>query len=168
MKEIKEFDPLCVYKIVNNANFEDYGFSEELYLDGRTQEYIKYSNAIKLDDSYVDITSTEEYQVTIPNEIDKVYIPSGVLADIGIQRRTIEYGIESKGEYYDLIKYKEDWLKELQNLEEVMFSEKVMSSVEEYKTKLESARMAEAEAYKLYIEELKKQLDILAGEEANL
>lgn len=168
MEEIKEFDPLCVYKIVNNANFEDYGFSEELYLDGRTQEYIKYSNAIKLDDSYVDITSTEEYQVTIPNEIDKVYIPSGVLADIGIQRRTIEYGIESKGEYYDLIKYKEDWLKELQNLEEVMFSEKVSSSVEEYKTKLETARTDETKAYKLYIEELKKQLNILAGEEANL
>jgi hypothetical protein len=37
------------------------GFSEELYYDGNIKNYISYSNNIKLNDSYVDITETQEY-----------------------------------------------------------------------------------------------------------
>lgn len=105
---IENFDPLVIYKIVNST-IGNYN----IYLDGKTQNFVTYSNNIQINNSYVDITDTEEYQVTIPKEIEEVYVPSGVIADIGVQRRTILYGIENNynTEYDRIRKLKNIWLK---------------------------------------------------------
>lgn len=106
--KITDFDPLTIYKIVNSTIGD-----EEIYLDGNTQQFVKYSNTIKINGADVDITDKGEYLVTIPDEIEEVYLPSGVLADVGVQRRTILYGIENNPntQYDDLRKYKNNWLK---------------------------------------------------------
>ena len=77
--KITDFDPLTIYKIVNSTIGD-----ENIYLDGNTEKPVKYSNTIKINGSDVDITDKEEYLVTIPDEIDEVYLPSGVLADVGV------------------------------------------------------------------------------------
>ena len=106
--KITDFDPLTIYKIVNSTIGD-----ENIYLDGNTEKPVKYSNTIKINGSDVDITDKEEYLVTIPDEIDEVYLPSGVLADVGVQRRTILYGIENNPntQYNNLRTYKNNWLK---------------------------------------------------------
>ena len=163
----KDFNPLCIYKIINNANFNNTDFSEELYFDPQKGNYVKYSNIIQLDDQYLDINETEEYQVTIPSEVDKLYIPSGVLADIGVQRRTIEYGIETKQEYNNLIQLKSQWQTALEELQNFMFNETLYTNEEDYIRGLSTKRNKENSTYKTYIEELQKQLNILAGEAGN-
>ena len=106
--KITDFDPLTIYKIVNSTIGD-----ENIYLDGNTKQFVKYSNTIKLNGSDVDITDKGEYLVTIPDEIEEVYLPSGVLADVGVQRRTILYGIENNPntQYNNLRTYKNNWLK---------------------------------------------------------
>lgn len=163
--EVKDFDPMCLYKVINNANFTSNGFNEELYFDGNTQEYVLYSNKIELDGQFIDITNTEEYQATNPNEINKVYIPSGVLADIGVQRRTIEYGIESKSKYRVLLDLKKTWEDTNNTLNNILFSNNLYG--EEYSELLADAREAEALAYQNYIDRLQYELDILAGQGGN-
>ena len=168
-ERVTSFDPMCIYKVINNADFSSYGFNEELYFDskdGINIEYVNYSNNIQLDDQFIDISTTEEYQVTLPNEIDKVYVPSGVIADIGVQRRIIEYGIETKAEYAALIEAKENWEAKQFALEEIMFSETLYG--DNYETSLAQARQEEAQAYANYVHMLQGQLDILAGEESAL
>lgn len=106
--KITDFDPLTIYKIVNSTIGD-----ENIYLDGNTKQFVKYSNTIKINGSDVDITDKEEYLVTIPDEIEEIYLPSGVLADVGVQRRTILYGIENNPntQYNNLREYKNNWLK---------------------------------------------------------
>ena len=70
---ITDFDPLCLYKVINNANFTENGFNEELYYDANAQNYVAYSNKIQLDDYVIDISESQEYQVAIPKDINKVY-----------------------------------------------------------------------------------------------
>ena len=70
---------MTIYKIVNSTIGD-----ENIYFDGNTKQFVKYSNTIKINGSDVDITDKEEYLVTIPDEIEEVYLPSGVLADVGV------------------------------------------------------------------------------------
>lgn len=106
--QISEFNPLKIYQIVNTSLGDKYA-----YLDGRAPEleFYDYSNNIYIDGSPVDISNTEEYLVTIPKEISDVRLSSGVLADVGVQKRIIVYGIENNDTYDALKKAKQNWLK---------------------------------------------------------
>lgn len=129
--KITDFDPLTIYKIVNSTIGD-----ESIYLDGNTKQFVKYSNTIKINGSDVDITDKEEYLVTIPDEIEEVYLPSGVLADVGVQRRTILYGIENNPntQYNNLRTYKNNWLKSCILLSYLLYGSEMhpMYSVSKY------------------------------------
>ena len=107
---ITKFDPLKIYRIVN-AKISD----KEIYLDGQfpsiDKEFSNYSNNITINGSAIDITNTLEYLVTIPEDIETVYVSKGIISDIGVQRRVIEYGIEKNDSYMDLQNKKQDWKK---------------------------------------------------------
>ena len=158
---IEQCDPLCVYKVVNNAVFNNGVFSEELYFDGNSKNYIYYSNEIQLDDKVVDISVTKEYQATVPEDINEVYIPSGVIADVGVQRRTITYGIETDDNYSNIQQAKRNWKAAQDALHNIIFTE---NWIDNYSERLQEAEQKEQDKYAIYLDILKTELDILAGE----
>lgn len=163
--KITDFDPLTIYKIVNSTIG-----NENIYLDGNTKQFVKYSNTIKINNSDVDITDKEEYLVTIPDEIEEVYLPSGVLADVGVQRRTILYGIENNpnAQYNNLRNYKRDWENKKQQLYDLLYKinqeEYQKLNIENYNTEVLNYKKQVNDSYNIYLSELQTQLKLLTGE----
>ncbi len=122
--EITKFDPLKIYRIINSTIGD-----KEIYIDGQhpqsNKEFANYSNTIKLNGSDIDITTTLEYIVTTPEDIETIYVPTGVISDIGVQRRTVEYGIEKNSNYEQLQTTKQDWLKANLLLSYIIFGDEM-------------------------------------------
>ena len=163
--KITDFDPLTIYKIVNSTIGD-----ENIYLDGNTKQFVKYSNTIKINGSDVDITDKEEYLVTIPDEIEEVYLPSGVLADVGVQRRTILYGIENNPntQYNNLREYKNNWESKKQQLYNLLYTineeDYQQLNKDDYNREVLNSKIQVDNSYNIYLLELQKQLDLLTGE----
>lgn len=170
--EIKNFEPLTIYKIVNSTIGDN-----EIYLDGNTKEFVEYSNLIRINDANIDITQTEEYEVTIPKEIEEVYISSGIIADVGVQRRTILYGIElnPNPQYNSLKNKKKLWEQANVELKKLLFFSEGKNPEEDeekynnldsetYQNDIDTQRRNVNNYYEQYIMELNKQLNLLVGE----
>lgn len=86
-----DLDPLYIYKVYNPDEMKTFH-----YIDGRTGRNLgsKIISKVYINGKEIDITETYDFELRKPENIESLVITDGVVADIAIQRKEIQYKLE--------------------------------------------------------------------------
>ena len=162
-----KIDDIPIKQLIGSTNQKDirefFGLEDikhkitKYYFLNFTKHYKEKIDRYKfwIDGKEVDITETNEYQLIKPEHIPEIILGDGICLDISIQRREIEYDVETENSI--IVELKNSYLAQYQKVQKIILST-TFNTIDEYEHTLQTEKLLLNTYYNRFIKELEKVL----------
>ena len=170
------YNPLYLYKIMDLSGGYKYA-DGRLALKNKFIEPKDYKNKVIINgDRDIDITETNDFELREPSGITSIQVTNGVISDVAVQRKEIKYTLENTDQR--VISARQNYINALNNLQYLIsdevdetymlsdaevqdtFRAQTIAAVKNqmYDDEFSRRKTEVEEAYKIYLEEIRKVL----------